>query len=150
MNYDLYCRRVAQLSGDCAHIRLAYEKHIRKANARIQEQEARAQLFAGGVRPNARGIDQALVRTNESLTHSSQEVDNMTMLANSVMSNLHQQREHLKNAHRKALDIFNTLGLSRSILQMIERRTSGDKILVYGGMFVVTLLIIVLYYYFRM
>ena len=41
----------------------------------------------------------------------------------------------MQRAHMKALEMANTLGLSNSLMRVIQRRTSGDKVLVYdmGG-----------------
>jgi golgi SNAP receptor complex member 2 len=40
----------------------------------------------------------------------------------------------LQSAHRKMLDVVNSLGLSDSLLRVIERRQRLDKWIVYGGM----------------
>ena len=48
-----------------------------------------------------------------------------------------------QSAQRKALDVLNSIGLSDSVLRMIDRRQQWDKWLTYGGM-VVTLLVLAL------
>ena len=40
----------------------------------------------------------------------------------------------LQAAHRKALDVLNSLGLSDSLLRVIDRRQRLDKWITYGGM----------------
>lgn len=40
----------------------------------------------------------------------------------------------LQGAQRRALDMINTVGLSESLLRVIERRQRGDILLTYGGM----------------
>ena len=50
-----------------------------------------------------------------------------------------------QRAHMKALQMANTLGLSNSLMRVIQRRTSGDKILVYGGMVLITVLLLIVY-----
>lgn len=40
----------------------------------------------------------------------------------------------LQSAHRKMLDTLNSVGLSDSLLRVIERRQLLDKVIVYGGM----------------
>ena len=40
----------------------------------------------------------------------------------------------LQSAHRKMLDTLNSVGLSDSLLRVIDRRQTFDKLLVYGGM----------------
>lgn len=51
-----------------------------------------------------------------------------------ILSKYSQQRDHLKNAPRKALDILNTVGLSNLVLKLSLRGgtelTTGSRILV--------------------
>ncbi len=47
----------------------------------------------------------------------------------------------MQSAQRKALDVLNSLGLSDSLLRVIDRRQRMDKWLTYGGMVLVCLLI---------
>ena len=49
----------------------------------------------------------------------------------------------------KALEMSNTLGLSNSLMRVIQRRTTGDRVLVYGGMVVVCVLLYVVFRYTR-
>ena len=40
----------------------------------------------------------------------------------------------MQSAHKKMLDTLNSVGLSDSLLRVIDRRQTFDKLLVYGGM----------------
>ena len=40
----------------------------------------------------------------------------------------------MQAAHKKVLDVANTMGLSQSLIRIIERREFVDKMIVYGGM----------------
>lgn len=40
----------------------------------------------------------------------------------------------MQSAHRKLLDTLNSVGLSDSLMRVIERRQTLDKWIVYGGM----------------
>lgn len=51
-----------------------------------------------------------------------------------MMSNLREQHSALKGAQRKILDVANTLGLSNTVLRLIERRAYQDKYVLFGGM----------------
>ena len=62
-----------------------------------------------------------------------------------VLEAMHEQRDRLKSAHRKALDVLNSAGLSDSLLRVIDRRQKMDAHLVYGGM-VVTVLFMLLFW----
>lgn len=46
--------------------------------------------------------------------------------------------------------MLNSVGLSDSLLRVIERRQAWDKLLAYGGMLLTLLFIGVLYWYFKM
>lgn len=53
-----------------------------------------------------------------------------------VWGNLTEQRDILKGTQRKLLDAANTMGLSRNVINMIERRSTQDNIiLVVGAIF---------------
>ena len=54
---------------------------------------------------------------------------------------MREQRAVLKGAHRRVLDVGASLGLSSTLMRVIERRTTGDRIIVYGGMASVLLLL---------
>lgn len=58
-------------------------------------------------------------------------------------------RRPSQRAHMKALEISNTLGLSNSLMRVIQRRTTGDRVLVYGGMVVVCVLLYLVFRYTR-
>ena len=51
-----------------------------------------------------------------------------------MLEALGQQRSALKGIERKVLDLANTLGVSNSVMRVIERRQLVDKAIVYGGM----------------
>ena len=42
-----------------------------------------------------------------------------------------------------------TLGMSKSLMKVIERRQYVDKIILFGGMFLTLLVLALLYYYVR-
>lgn len=57
-----------------------------------------------------------------------------------TLSNLKEQSSALKAIKTKMLNVGNALGLSTSLIRMIERRNQSDKYVLYGGM-VITLII---------
>lgn len=63
------------------------------------------------------------------------------------MESLRSQRYTLKGAHRRVVDMANTLGLSNTTMRFIERRISEDKIILIGGMLVTILIIILVVVY---
>lgn len=51
------------------------------------------------------------------------------------------QRERLKGAQRRVLDVLNAAGMSEALLRRADRRQRGDALLVYAGMLLVLLLL---------
>ena len=45
-----------------------------------------------------------------------------------------EQRGTLKGAQKKMLDVLNTLGMSNTVIRLIEKRAEGDKYILIGGM----------------
>ena len=60
-------------------------------------------------------------------------MDDFLTAGRNQLNELAEQRGILKNAHRKMLDAANTLGLSRTVVQYIERRSAQDKWFFWGG-----------------
>ena len=65
-----------------------------------------------------------------------------------ILNNLKEQRVTLKGAHKKILDVANTLGLSNTVMRLIERRTSQDKFILYGGMIFTCVIMFLIWKYF--
>ncbi|KAG0255678.1 protein transport protein bos1 [Mortierella polycephala] len=66
-------------------------------------------------------------------------LDDLLNQGKAALDDLYQQRTKLKWTQRKMLDVANTLGLSRNVIQLIERRSSEDKWIFYAGV-IITLL----------
>lgn len=99
---------------------------------------------------NAREADERAEKEGEAYDRMNQEADRLLDSGSNILGSLYEQREMLKSIKRKVLSVTNTLGLTRSLMMVIERRQAGDKLIVYGGMVVTFLLLILFYYYFRM
>ncbi|KAF9203656.1 protein transport protein bos1 [Podila verticillata] len=61
------------------------------------------------------------------------QLDDMLHQGKAALDDLFQQRNKLKSTQRKILDAANTLGLSRNVIQYIERRSAEDKWIFYAG-----------------
>mmetsp|Transcript_27547 Transcript_27547/g.89720 ORF Transcript_27547/g.89720 Transcript_27547/m.89720 type:complete len:109 (-) Transcript_27547:128-454(-) len=62
---------------------------------------------------------------------------------------LFSQREQLKNVHKKVLDVMNTLGVSNSLIRVIEKRQAMDIILLFAGMIGTVFILVMVWIYFR-
>lgn len=54
----------------------------------------------------------------------------------------------LQGAQRKMLDVSNMLGLSNTVMRLIEKRTFQDKIILFGGMILTLIIMYYIYKYF--
>lgn len=99
---------------------------------REQEESEREALLSRTFTTNEQDtsvmIDPAL-QHHSKLTESHNQLDNLIGHGSSIISGLRDQRVTLKGAHRKVMDIANTLGLSNTVMRLIEKRTDQDKII---------------------
>ncbi|CAJ0748468.1 21080_t:CDS:2, partial [Entrophospora sp. SA101] len=71
--------------------------------------------------------EQHALREHEFINDTETKLDEYIAHGREVLHNIYDQNNILKNAQRKMLDAANTLGLSRNVIQYIERRMSQDK-----------------------
>jgi Golgi SNAP receptor complex protein 2 len=145
---ELWRKRAAQLSAEADALRAAVARYLQSsflvARARA-EREARHRLFdgagGGGAGGGAAVAVDALLAERASAGSSARMLDEYLATAGGVLGALKAQRATFKGAHKRALDVAASLGLSSSLLRLIERRTTADKILVYGGMALICVLV---------
>ena len=66
-----------------------------------------------------------------------------------IVTNLYSQSEILKKVKQRTMQMLNTIGMSESILKLIDKRTKAD-VFIFIALAIITLLIIyVLYYYIK-
>ena len=53
-----------------------------------------------------------------------------------ALDDIKKQSTMLKTVKSKMLNITNSLGLSNTLIRMIERRNTSDKYILYGGMII--------------
>ncbi|XP_067142368.1 Golgi SNAP receptor complex member 2 [Centruroides vittatus] len=130
--------RVDQLKYDCQHYQAALRNFQLKRLNVEQQQRDREELLSRRFTPNDQAtsimIDHAL-QHNNSLNNAHRGVDELIMSGSNVLNNLRDQRGSLKGIHKKILDIANTLGMSNTVMRLIEKRTYQDKFILFGGMF---------------
>ena len=78
-------------------------------------------------------IDRALEHQTK-LQNTNRYMDDLLGQGSSILENLREQRGSLKGAQRKMLDVLNTLGMSNTVIRLIEKRAEGDKRILIGGM----------------
>ncbi|GLE03878.1 hypothetical protein PINS_up012789 [Pythium insidiosum] len=137
---ETWAKRLQQLRNETQALGHTLEQHIYRVSRRAVEMRERESLLS---RRNA-GFDSAnaamyAAQESESLQRSSQMVSDLTSLSQSILGDLSTQRSAMKSVRTKVLDIANRLGLSSSLLRVIERRDTVDFWIVVAGM-ILTLL----------
>ena len=79
-------------------------------------------------------IDRA-VEHNSALHRSNQGVGELLNTAQETLKTLRDQRGLMKSIHKKMRDISSMLGMSNTVMRLIEGRSEGDKYILFGGMF---------------
>ncbi|XP_049281179.1 probable Golgi SNAP receptor complex member 2 [Anopheles funestus] len=140
--------RVDQLKYDIRHLQAALKLYQDKKQRRETEMAERENLLNKRFTANSEtsiDIDYSLQHHN-SMQNAHRGVDEMIWTGSNVLDGLRSQRETLKGARKRILDVGNTLGLSNQTMKMIERRLVEDKYVMYGGMFVTTVIICLIVY----
>ncbi|XP_041974535.1 probable Golgi SNAP receptor complex member 2 [Aricia agestis] len=136
--------RVDQLKYDNKHVQASLQNSRNKRLRREQEKAEREQLLSRRFGHDHTSIDvDYMAQESMSLQNSHRGVDEMLQTGSNILETLKYNRETLKGAHRRMIDLANTLGLSNATISLIERRVAQDKYVLFGGM-LVTLTVIVL------
>eukprot|EP00386_Alphamonas_edax_P009070 GDKI01029830.1.p1 GENE.GDKI01029830.1~~GDKI01029830.1.p1 ORF type:complete len:223 (-),score=42.42 GDKI01029830.1:21-689(-) len=128
---DSWQRRINKLAADAESFRLSLDKQLGHVYRAQIQQEERRKLFDGSKKRDA---TDHMLDERQRLQESHSVLDSMLAQGRGVIDMMGAQNKTLKNAKRKALDIASSVGLSSSLLGVIERRNSLDKWLVFGLM----------------
>ncbi|KAI5673093.1 hypothetical protein M9H77_13457 [Catharanthus roseus] len=119
---DLWKRKVEQVAEEADALKDSLDKYFLRNQRRIIfDDEAQAM---------------------QSVQSSSRMLDEAYATGVAVLSKYSEQRDHLKGAQRKALDVLNRSGLSNSVLRLIEKSNRIGRWIKYTGMIVTVMMII--------
>lgn len=145
---DLWKRKVEQVAEEVDSLKESLDRLSMRQQRRMQEVRERAELMQ-----RANGDGEHVLRIFDSEAQAMQSARNSHMMLEeayetgvAVLAKYADQRDRLKRAQRKALDILNTVGLSNSVLKLIERRHRVDKWVAYAGMIIT---VVVVYTFWR-
>lgn len=145
-----YYRKVELVSEETDALRAALEKHSLRERRRAADADARAELLSGRSENYAwSAAADADAAAASSVQSSKRMVQEALATGGAALAAMAGQRDTLKRAQRKALDVVHGLGLSDSLLRLIERRQKVDAALAYGGMAVVTLVVLWAWWHFK-
>lgn len=138
--------RFDQLKYDSRHLQAALvaiqQKRVRREAAINEREQLLSRRFTSNQDVTAINIDYSIQHQN-SLQNAHTGVDEMLHTGTNALESLRSQRITLKGAHRRIMDMANTLGLSSHTMRLIEKRASEDKVILLLGM-VITLVVILL------
>ncbi|CAD7698154.1 unnamed protein product [Ostreobium quekettii] len=146
---DLWKRKVEQVAEDMDSIRMALDRFGAREDRRARERQEREELLMRRQEGAAVAVQmdteaQLMGSVQRSKTVLQEAIDMGTNILETMTSN----REVLKRAQKRMLDMLNTVGLSESLLRVIERRQKGDIWITYGGMVATVLVLIMVWWFF--
>ncbi|KAJ7960627.1 Membrin [Quillaja saponaria] len=133
---DLWRRKVEQIAEEAESLKESLGKFLLRNQKRMAEAKERAELLGRSNGDSAhvlRFFDEE-AQAMQSVRSSARELQNANAVGEAILSSIHGQRERLKKAQRKALDVLNTVGISNSVLRLIESRHRVDQWIKYAGM----------------
>ena len=146
--------RVDQLKYDVRHLQSSFQTCQAKLYESQRWERERQELLHTKFTTNASAnedtsilIDRALEH-NSALHRSSRLVDDYLDHGRNILETLQDQRGMMKNIRKKMLDISSMLGMSNTVMRLIERRSEGDKYLLFGGMIVTCIIMFLVVKYF--
>lgn len=146
-------RKMDRLEANSSIVQGAVEKQLGQFYRVQREQENRNRLLGGNERKaNQGGVDDAMrneLKANSGLKQSSEMLDGILDQGRATLSNIVNQNNTLKNTRKKLLDAANVMGVSASLVNVIDRRNKEDKWMVYGGMVLVLFILFSLWYLLR-
>ncbi|XP_012681134.1 Golgi SNAP receptor complex member 2 [Clupea harengus] len=136
--------RVDQLKYDVQHLQTAlrnfqHRRYAREAQDRDRE-ELMSRTFTTNDADTSIPIDETL-QLNTNLNNAHRGMDDLLGSGSGILNGLRDQRGTLKGTHKKMLDVANMLGLSNTVMRLIEKRASQDKFIMVGGMLVTCVVI---------
>ncbi|XP_010054848.2 membrin-11-like [Eucalyptus grandis] len=145
---DLWKRKVEQVAEETESLKESLDKHFLRNQKRMMEAKERAELLgrANGDSAHVLRIFDDEAQAMQSARNSARMLEESYATGVAILSKYSDQRDRLKKAQRKALDVLNTVGLSNSVLKLIEKRHRGDRWIKYAGMI---LTIVILFAFWR-
>ncbi|ETE67352.1 Golgi SNAP receptor complex member 2, partial [Ophiophagus hannah] len=142
--------RVDQLKYDIQHLQTGLRNFQHRRYAREQQERQREELLTRTFTTNDSDttipIDETL-QFNESLQNAHRGMDDLIGSGTSILQGLRDQRVTLKGTHKKIMDVANMLGLSNTVMRLIEKRAFQDKYFMIGGMLVTCIIMFLVVQY---
>ncbi|KAJ1663510.1 protein transport protein bos1 [Coemansia sp. RSA 1813] len=131
--------RASAMTDEHSQLGRRFEKMKQLKTERQENAQNRAELFqrnptAGTREPMDTAIDMGVQNEEAFWDRSENALDGFIAQGLASLESLREQRGFLDNARRRILNADSTLGLSRTVITYINRRTTQDKIILVAGM----------------
>ncbi|XP_022659597.1 Golgi SNAP receptor complex member 2-like [Varroa jacobsoni] len=146
----LAMQKVDQLKYDARHLKAAQENLKRKRDERRAHERNREELLHRTFRANDTSIDMDhMVVFHTKAQDANRNVDDLISHGGLILDNLREQKRRLMNTRKRIFDIVNQLGMSNTLMRLIEKRGAQDRYVLFGGMAVTlfVMFVIVVYFY---
>ncbi|XP_065052354.1 Golgi SNAP receptor complex member 2-like [Rhopilema esculentum] len=146
--------KVDQIKYDVRHLDTAFKTYLRKKRMKEEQEKAREDLLSTTFTTNAQSGDTSIM-IDHSLQHhtrlggANRNMDEMLDNGSNILANLRDQRMSLKGIQKRIFDIGSTLGLSNTVMRLIEKRGTQDKWILYGGMLITFFIMYLAFSYLR-
>jgi len=144
---DTWRKKINELQKEADFIKMSLDKYVNSQRKSLKDQLERDELLKRRTEALPSNVMDHYIEEGNSIHRSKAMVNDIINTSRNVLSDLMDQRTLLKSAHRRALDIANLLGLSNTIMRIAERRNRVDRLIVFGGMVVVTVFLYLCYAY---
>eukprot|EP01068_Selenidium_serpulae_P009985 Selendium_serpulae@DN5365_c0_g1_i1.p2 len=136
--------RVRRLCGEATHCRSSFDRQLGHFHKTQVEAAQREELLKGGLK---RDDAHALQREGHALLESREILDNTLSQGIATVKNVSNQNKILKKVRKRLLNIATGVGMSSSLVNIVDRRTTVDRWLVYCLIAFSSLLFVFLYYF---
>ena len=132
---DVWKRKVEAVSEELHILRMSLDKYGSREQRRKVEQQEREELLSRA--DVGRRVKQEMdeeAQMSGSIARSKRAIEEIYEQGNNILVSMAGSRETLKRAHRRVLDVINSVGLGETLLKLIEKRQKADARILYGGM----------------
>ncbi|KAF7150965.1 hypothetical protein RHSIM_Rhsim02G0195900 [Rhododendron simsii] len=139
--------KVEQVAEEAGSLKESLDMYFSRNQRRTQEARERAELLgrANGESSHVLRIFDDEAQAMQSARNSSRMLEESYATGVAILAQYAGQRDRLKRAQRKALDVLNTVGTSNFVLRLIERRHRVDRWIKYVGM-ILTIVILIAFW----
>eukprot|EP00127_Corallochytrium_limacisporum_P005451 Clim_evm20s205 gene=Clim_evmTU20s205 len=146
--------RAQAIANEFRMLQYAFNNYIEREREKEREAKEREELLNRRFTPlstndtilNMEAQDY-YANENQRLKGVGRDIDGFLNYGGAILENLTNQRDVLKGVRTRVLNIGNQLGLSQSLMGMIEGRQKGDTYILYGGMLITLILMFLIWYY---